>query len=862
MSSDSNSTSPPGQKSSEVRHSIKYDDFVTTIWAAFMLLFPPMWIDDDKLLHKRFWAWRYIYLSFGLITLVFFHQSLLAGNQSVLLLFPFAHVVAPLSIAGLVADISIPGFALPVVSYSTTVVLYCVAIGVIFSAEALRRTSPAMFARNPWDHEEGEAVVPLEEVSNKDDDADIPPTLDQETSTAVLGETGSGKTSMMQLLAYQFPYDRDTAVIAHDPGRDFQQFYSDLGFDVKRISATESDVIWNLFQDADSEADFREVAGAIFGDPDGHNPFHRPAKQTFQDMLTYLHLEAKRNNRRQDLCHTDIVDLLQQGRAALKQALDEYDRLDSGHIDLDKGKGAQNVYQTLRENVRPVFVDDFGGYGQFSLQAYIKNPDGRVLVIDSSPSRMETLGPMYRLLLNWSIRYAMEAPNPTVHVLDEIDALPALTQVSNLTARGRKHKARALIGVQTIGQLDDTYSTIAGILGNCPQGVYFGPGDPESTDFVLDEIGERRLLDRTEMVAMTRQGRDKPARAQSRDTYKQKDKTPLTSGILRDFEPGECVVVSRTTWWHGHSYELHEVRDDLPEMGAESPETPRIDDGAEDDIGDHESWRSLIQTKVDAVMGDDETVDDTEDVPNESSVDSEDDIVPDVWAIEENITTSRTYTESFWAESLDRLDVQGTPITEKQNVDAMRDIAAMLDDRVLSIPDSMVVTEIRECLTEITAQTGLSPADTLKMVLKHTDTLAMNETFQEKFVTEWAHSPRAVQTGADDPLTQTTPNTAGGSSRADSNIDDTTEEHNGSDAHLDGTPGESDDGLDEQQYTLDGIKDALPDDSSEGDEPATTGDNSVATTETDETTESCPDDSTEAIETESDSDDHDPADFW
>lgn len=809
MNSDSDSTSPPGQKSSEVPHSIKYDDFVTTIWAAFMLLFPPMWVDGDKLLHKRFWAWRYIYLSFGLITVVFFHRSLLAGNLSALLLFPFAHLVAPLSIAGLVADISISGFALPVVSYSTTVVLYCVAIGAVFGGEVLRRTSPAMFARNPWDHEEGKAVVPLEEVSNKDDDADTPPTLDQDISTAVLGETGSGKTSMMQLLAYQFPYDRDTAVIAHDPAKDFQQFYSDLGFDVERISATEGDVIWNLFQDADSEADFREVAGTIFGDPDGHNPFHRPAKQTFQDMLMYLHLKAKRNNRRQDLCHIDIVDLLQQGRAALKQALDEYDRLDSGHIDLDKGKGAQNVYQTLRENVRPVFVDDFGGYGQFSLQEYIENPDGRVLVIDSSPSRMETLGPMYRLLLNWSIRYAMEAPNPTVHILDEIDALPALTQVSNLTARGRKHKARALIGVQTIGQLDDTYSTISGILGNCPQGVYFGPGDPESTDFVLDELGERRHLDRTEMVAMTRQGRDKPARAQSRDTYKQKDKTPLTSGILRDFEPGECVVVSRTTWWHGHSYELHEVRDDLPEMGAESPSTPRPDDDAEGDIEDHESWRSLIQTKVDAITGDDETVDDTEDVPDGSHDDANDG-VPEVWAADSDETPSRTYTESFWKKSLGRLEIDSPPVTDRENVDAMRDLSAMLDHRVLSIPDGMAVTEIKECLLDIVATTGLSPEQTIEVVVEHTDLLMMNDEFRDQFITGWDHSEPAVYSRDEDPLEQTTENTALGSSMTA--VDASNSTNQGLDNSQGGAPpSHSEDEIDEQQYTLDGIADALPD---------------------------------------------------
>ncbi|SDX37788.1 TraM recognition site of TraD and TraG [Haloarcula vallismortis] len=192
--------------------------------------------------------------------------------------------------------------------------------------------------------------------------------------------------------------------------------------------------------------------------------------------------------------------------------------------------------------------------------------------------------------------------NPTVHILDEIDALPALTQVTNLTARGRKHKARALFGVQTIGQLKDTYSTISGIVGNCPQGVYFGPGDSESTDFILDELGESRQYDRSEMVSMSHQGRGENPRTQARDTYKEKDKTPVTSGLLRDFQPGECVAVSRTTWVHGQSYELADVRDSLPAQGAESPGSSEPEPTEDDTDIESDSWCSFTRAQLDDIF--------------------------------------------------------------------------------------------------------------------------------------------------------------------------------------------------------------------------------------------------------------------
>ncbi|WP_049943121.1 type IV secretory system conjugative DNA transfer family protein [Haloarcula amylolytica] len=597
----SSSSAPPGQRSGEVPNSLKYDNVVGFVWAGFMLLFPPMIVDSDKVLPKRFWAWRYIYLGFGLISAAFFYD-VLVQTPSAALLFPFAHVLAAISVGTLFAGFTVPGLSLPMVSYSTTVILYAISIGIVFSGELLRRTSPEMLAMNQWDHDDGESVVPLEEVSHEHEEAEMPFTLDQDVSTAVVGETGSGKTSMMKLLAYQFPYYSNTAVIAHDTGEDFQAFYEELGFEVQRIRHEDSDVVWNLFKDADSESDFREVAGAIFGEADGHDPFHRPAKQTFAEMLMYLHLSAQKNNRRHALCHADIVSLLNEGHIALKKALDEFDRLDSGHIDPDKGKGAQNVYQTIKENVDPVFTGDFGDYGEFSLQEYIENPEGRVLIIDSNPTELETLGPMYQLLVDWSIRYAMNSSNPTVHILDEIDALPALTQVTNLTARGRKHKARALVGVQTIGQLKDTYSTISGIVGNCPQGVYFGPGDSESTDFILDELGESRQYDRSEMVSMSHQGRGENPRTQARDTYKEKDKTPVTSGLLRDFQPGECVAVSRTTWVHGQSYELADVRDSLPAQGAESPDSSEPEPTEDDTDIESDSWFSFTRARLDDVL--------------------------------------------------------------------------------------------------------------------------------------------------------------------------------------------------------------------------------------------------------------------
>jgi len=327
------------------------------------------------------------------------------------------------------------------------------------------------------------------------------------------------------------------------------------------------------------------------------------------------------------------------------------------------------------------------------------------------------------------------------------------------------------------------------------------------------------------MVAMSHQGRNESARSQSRDTYKETDKTPLASDQLRKFQPGECIVVSRSAWWHGQSYELHAVRDNLPAMGAESPATPRIEGNDDDDNHeDHDSWLSLARSKVGELTDDsDEDTDDVDDTNyNEDIDDTDDDEIetePEVWAANTDSTLAQTFTESGWEQTLDRLDVQNPPITDKQNVDAIRDIAGMLDDRVLMLPNRIVVTEIRELLADIVAQTGLSETQTLDIVTDRTDILRVNDQFEESFTKGASESSPPAGGIADNPFNQNA-----GETNTASMPESTTAEQGDSDqdpatagsgaesvtddsAQSDTAP---DTQIDDQQYTLDGIEEKLP----------------------------------------------------
>jgi len=368
------------------------------------------------------------------------------------------------------------------------------------------------------------------------------------------------------------------------------------------------------------------------------------------------------------------------------------------------------------------------------------------------------------------------------------------------------------------------------------------------TEFVLDELGEQRQMDRQQMVAMSHTGCGKSPRSQSRDTYKEEDKTPITSGLLRDFEPGECIVISRTTWWHGRSYELHKVRDSLPENGAESSATPRVKGSDNDDLEEYDSWLSLARSKVPIGQSDDDDKGDaasTDDRGDETADETE--LDSDVWTADTDSTPDISFLDHRWEQALTRLDVQGQPITDKESIDAINDIAAMLDDRVRMVPETTQETEARTLLADIVAHTGLSKVQTLDVVTDRTELLRVNEAFKESFVdgeTAGTSEPFAQDTDDTTDTTSTPASTPTEGADDDSEVEATEAESDS--VTDDGTNTEPDSQVDDKQYTLDGIENTLPDDSPNEDDTTdhSQSDSPTESADTNDTTEKSTDDAT------------------
>lgn len=544
---------------SEVYHD-EIDDWIEIIGLLLgFLALPPVFLYRESYsFFKRIWLWRYVYVAFAIGTVIVFAPQLLAGEYIYLIAIPVFYLVALYTVVGPLVltrlrsrdvGFTVPS-SLPVPEGVVVPELELAAAGtgvaaVLIGAMLYQYGKPGSLKWKMKHADLGpdEFIVPVETIEKMKDGAPNLPVLLATVSTLVFGESGAGKTTSIRTMLDQVPFGDEIATVAHDFKDDYKQYFEDHGIEFIVLSIENSDVIWNMFLDVTRERHYREIATAMMGDAHGNDPFHEPATSVLRAAMVYLHREGQ--NEGTTPTHADLKQLLARPREELHSTLSDAGIQGAEQIDSNTG-GASNVYNHVHERVDPLFEGDFGKAGSFSLREWAENPAGRALLVDNRAIESATLGPMLRLVLDEAIRYSMDADTETNYILDEIDQLPPLKRLSTAASAGRDEGVRALIGIQTVGQLRAQYGeNTNGILGNCIQGIYFGPGESETVEYILDALGKYRET----VTSRTRS--NSPGSYSSSETTHERDRSPITSGELRDMDSGEAVVESRSDWWIG-----------------------------------------------------------------------------------------------------------------------------------------------------------------------------------------------------------------------------------------------------------------------------------------------------------------------
>ena len=337
-------------------------------------------------------------------------------------------------------------------------------------------------------------------------------TIARNKSLLVTGEPGAGKTEAIKLLLNQIGADDDTPVVVFSYKDDYTD-WAEQREDVVKLSTRDASHVYNIFEEIDpdspeGEDEFKEMADVLFKEHRAGSKnvfFPDAASNLLSGLLRYLYREGKRAGLKPD--NKELLDFIR--RFSQEEAHEllsaEGDDGTPRYSDIQGAAGAitpkarkqtAGVYTTLRLVLERTFgVGDLcrsSDSGEtVSIREYMENPDGRVLLFDYPIAEGSRIRPAFRFFLHRAIKYGLRDRDQTYFVLDEFARIPDVTNMEELIDTGRARNAQAILGLQSVSQLDDKYGDLAGdaLRSGMLYELHLRSGDRRTVDYARFRLG-------------------------------------------------------------------------------------------------------------------------------------------------------------------------------------------------------------------------------------------------------------------------------------------------------------------------------------------------------------------------------------
>lgn len=388
------------------------------------------------------------------------------------------------------------------------------------------------------------------------------PMLDLDTGLLIVGAPGSGKTVMINTMVYQLDFQPNFPVVFFDPKGDYHEEFGKENDVVLKIQGSSHS--WNIFSEAEQEEDFEEISAELFAAQ--HKDFWlSSAQQLFAAILKVIWREAKTQNKIPT--NADLIHLLNtKSNDEIYELLKGYEDLRSAaqYISPESGKQGSGVMSTLLTKVMEVFVGDFRRSDKtfFSVREYMRQPAGRVLFIEYDVTQGGRLGPIYRLLIDTAIKYAISRGTENFKkyfIIDEFQWIPYLQKYQALVNYGRSYQATTITGVQAIPQMNAIYGkeTTQAILAGHKYQFIFRCGDPDTVRYARSKIGKAQLWQQQNQYLPTgfMQSYEVVQSTQHLQEY-----CPVSEEELLRLPPGDVFYIGPQGWVRVHLRMYEESR--------------------------------------------------------------------------------------------------------------------------------------------------------------------------------------------------------------------------------------------------------------------------------------------------------------
>lgn len=260
----------------------------------------------------------------------------------------------------------------------------------------------------------------------------------------------------------------------------------------------------NLIYTEEVEENVREIAGQMFSQMQSEiQPVYPAMAQQILEVLmiymirTYWKKAPSKLNNRELLnligrsCTADVERILN------LEYMSDY-RSCISYISAKSGKMGLGVMAYVSTVIRKILVGTFAKGDparEFSMREIMTGGKKKVVFIEYDLQRGETLAPMYGLLLDQGLKYALggreEKRKNVYFLMDEYILLPRLDYIGRGLSFGRSQGVKIIAGVQNIKALENIYgeAEAKNILSGFQNLFAFKMADHDTRQYVTDRLG-------------------------------------------------------------------------------------------------------------------------------------------------------------------------------------------------------------------------------------------------------------------------------------------------------------------------------------------------------------------------------------
>jgi type IV conjugative transfer system coupling protein TraD len=329
----------------------------------------------------------------------------------------------------------------------------------------------------------------------------LPLVKDKETShILVTGTTGSGKSNCFNILLPQIRRRGDRAVIIDLTGEYVAKYY-DSKKDKILNPLDQRTAHWSLWSECDSVTQFNTMASSFFPDlSNNSDPFWVSSARKVFAAAAYK-LKGTKEPRKK------LLYLLTQ--ASLTEVTDFFkDTIVAALLNKDNEKTTASIRAVTATNLECLqCLSD--SVDPFSIRKWLDNAENTEgwLFLSCSADQRATLKPLLSVWMDIAINGLLslipDSKRRVWFVIDELAALNKLSSLQTVLAESRKYGGCALIGTQSVPQIQDLYGSYgsSSIFDLFNTRIFFRTMDYNTASWISKVLGEVEYSELTENLS-------------------------------------------------------------------------------------------------------------------------------------------------------------------------------------------------------------------------------------------------------------------------------------------------------------------------------------------------------------------------